>query len=100
MRFMPSRRRGAIAQAAWWKLASDITMAGFDAQRVIALRLARLSGGGPKAEREARQMVMEKIAASTEAAVTLAAGGSPQAVVTRYRAIMRANEKRLSKRVR
>jgi hypothetical protein len=67
---------------------------------VIALRLATLSAGGPKAEREARLMVVEKLAASAEAAVTLAGGGSPQAVITRYRAIMRSNEKRLSKRAR
>ncbi len=42
-------------------------------------------------------MVSEKLAASAEAAITLAGGGSAQTVLTRYRAIMRANEKRLSK---
>ncbi|MEJ0028359.1 MAG: hypothetical protein WDN01_20220 [Rhizomicrobium sp.] len=75
-------------------------MAGFDAQRVIALRLAKLSAGGPKAQREAQLMVVEKLAASAEAAVTLAGGGSARTVIARYRAIMRANERRLSKRTR
>jgi hypothetical protein len=45
-------------------------------------------------------MVVEKLAASAEAAVTLAGGGSAQTVISRYRAIMLANEKRLSRRAR
>jgi hypothetical protein len=45
-------------------------------------------------------MVTEKIAASAEAAATLATGGTPQAVLRRYRTIMRANTKRLSRRKR
>ncbi len=75
-------------------------MAGFEAQRVIALRLNKLSAGGPDGRKEAQHMVAEKLAASVEAAATLAGGGSAQTVITRYRAIMRANEKRLSKRRR
>ena len=59
----------------WWKLSTDLALAGFEAQRVIALRLAKLAAGGPAADREARRMVTEKIAASTEAAATLATGG-------------------------
>lgn len=85
---------------AWWKLSNDIAMAGFEAQRVIALRLAKLLAGGSDAHREAHRMVAEKLAASAEAAATLAGGGSAQTVVNRYRAIMRANQKRLAKRAR
>jgi hypothetical protein len=84
----------------WWKLSTDLALAGFEAQRVIALRLMKLAAGGPAADREARKMVTEKIAASAEAAATLATGGSPQAVLRRYRTIMRANTKRLSRRKR
>jgi hypothetical protein len=84
----------------WWKLSTDIAMAGFDAQRVIALRLARLAAGGPSAAREARRMISEKFVANAKAAITLASGGSANSVVSRYRTIMRANEKRLTKRKR
>jgi hypothetical protein len=79
----------------WWKLSSDLAFAGMEAQRVVALRLAKIAKGGPAAERESRRMVAEKIGASAEAAVALASGRSPQSIVRRYRTIMRANEKRL-----
>ena len=82
----------------WWKLSTDLALAGFEAQCVIALRLMKLATGGPAAGREARRMVTEKMAASTEAAATLATGGSPQKVLRRSRTIMRANKKRLSRR--
>ncbi len=81
----------------WWKFSTDLAMAGFEAQRVIALRLAKLSTGGPTASAEAGRMVAEKIAASAEAATTLLTGGSAQKVLQRYRTIMRANERRLSR---
>jgi hypothetical protein len=84
----------------WWKLSTNIAMAGFEAQRVIALRLARLAAGGPNAAREARLMISEKLVANGKAAITLASGGSAHSVVSRYRAIMHANEKRLAKRKR
>jgi hypothetical protein len=60
----------------WWKLSSDLWTANLEAQR----------------------MVSEKVLASVEAATTVAAGGSPQKVLRRYRTIMRANTKRLSKK--
>ncbi len=82
----------------WWKFSSDMAMAAFEAQRVIALRFVKLAQGGPAAQQEAQKMVSEKIMASTEAAMALASGSSPESVVRRYRTIMRANEKRLSKR--
>ena len=72
-------------------------MAGFEAQRVIALRLMKLSAGGAAAEKEAQLMISEKMAACSEAAATLAMGGSPEKVLKRYRTIMRANNRRLAK---
>ena len=82
----------------WWRYSRDLTLAGFEAQRVIALRLMKLAAGGPAANVEARKMVVEKLAASAEASTTLATGGSAQKVLKRYRTIMRANERRLTRR--
>ena len=82
----------------WMKLSSDMMLAHFEAQRVIALRLAKLSRGGAAAEIESRRMITEKLVAATEAASALATGKSPHAVVRRYRTLMRANERRLSRR--
>ena len=79
-----------------WKLFSDLTAANLEAQRVIALRLCKLSKGDAAASREAQMMVNEKLLASAEAAMTLASGGSVTTVLRRYRTIMRANGKRLS----
>lgn len=81
----------------WWKLSSDLFSANLEAQRVIALRLIKMSMGGVAAKKEAEKMVIEKMLASMEAATTLAVGGSPKKVLRRYRTIMRANNKRLSK---
>jgi hypothetical protein len=66
-----------------------------EAQKVVELRLVKLAWGGPAAHIEAQQMVSEKIAASIEAANSLMLGGSPDAVVTRYREHVAANTKRL-----
>jgi hypothetical protein len=82
----------------WWKYSRDLTLAGFEAQRVMALRLMKLAAGGPAANLEASKMVTEKLMASAEAAFTLARGGSAEKVLTRYRTIMRANEQRLTRR--
>ena len=82
----------------WMKFSSDMMMAQFEAQRVIALRLAKLAQGGTAAEVESRRMITEKLTAAAEAATALAVGKSPQSVVRRYRTLMRANERRLSRR--
>jgi hypothetical protein len=84
----------------WWKLSCDMAKANMEAQRVIALRLIKLSKGGPSAQTEAHKMITEKMMASAEAMATLATGGSVQSVLRRYLTIMRANEKRLSRRKR
>lgn len=84
----------------WWKFSADLVAAGFEAQRVITLRMLKLAEGGAGASAEAHKMVTEKIAASAEAALTLATGGSPQQVLRRTRSIMRANRRRLTRRRR
>jgi hypothetical protein len=58
--------------------------------------MMKLTRGDAAAQKEAHKMVSEKFQASVEAAATLAAGGSLDTVVRRYRTIMRANAKRLS----
>lgn len=81
----------------WWTLSADLAMAGLEAKNVIALRLMKLGSGGPAAAQEARLMVSEKVLASAEAMMTLASGGSTDAVLSRYRTIMRANRRRLAR---
>jgi hypothetical protein len=81
----------------WWQFYTDLASANLEAQRVIALRLMKLGRGGPAAGKEARRMVSEKVVANIEAATTLATGGSVSKVLRRYRTIMRANSKRMSK---
>jgi hypothetical protein len=63
---------------AYWKLWTDAWSLGLEAPRVIALRVARISHGGAKADAECRRMVSEKFAAAAAAraagAAALAAG--------------------------
>ena len=96
---MQSESRGRALNL-WWKYSRDLALSGFEAQRVITLRLLKLAAGGPAANVEARRMLAEKWSASAEAAATLASGGSAPKVLRRYRAIMRANERRLKHRKR
>ena len=84
----------------WGKLSHNSMMAQFEAQRVITLRLFKLSQGGPDAQKDAERMISEKVAASVEAGMTLAMGGSPGKVLRRYRTVMNANSKRLTKQSR
>lgn len=81
----------------WWKFSRDLMAANLEAQLVIALRMQKMAMGGSSAEKEAQRMVSEKVLALAEASATVAAGGSPQKVLRRYRTIMRANSKRLLK---
>lgn len=79
-------------------------MLAFEAQQVIALRMAKLAFGGPAAMLEARRMVNEKLEASAKAAGMVSAammrgapdGGADQ-VVQMLRREVRANKRRLSK---
>jgi hypothetical protein len=74
-----------------------------DTQRVVALRMMRLAGGGPLAATEATRMVAEKMAAFTEAqaavAATMMTGGTFKAASRKayapYRRAVRANRRRL-----
>jgi hypothetical protein len=82
----------------WLRLSTDIAMANIDAQQVIALRLAKIAKGGAAAHREARRMIVEKVAVSAEAGISMASGGSAGSIVRRYRSMVRANKRRLAKR--
>ena len=79
------------------RLTHDAVMLGLEAQRVIGLRLIKLSGGGPAAQAEALRMLSEKTAALAEAGLTLARGGSAGSVIRRYRTHVRSNKRRLLK---
>ena len=81
----------------WMRLTSDAVMLGWETQRVMGLRLLKLSRGGRAAETEALRMVAEKTSALAEAGMTLARGGSAGTVIRRYRTHVRANKRRLLK---
>ena len=72
-----------------------VAMLALESQNVIERRLVRLAWGGSAGCDEAGTIVSEKIAASIEAAGTLAMGGSLDAVVARYREHVAANARRL-----
>lgn len=73
-----------------------VAMLAFEAQKVIELRLVKLSWGGTAAQAEASQMVSEKISALIEMTGSLMLGGSLDAVVARYREDVAENAKRLT----
>ena len=81
----------------WMRITRDTVLLGLETQRVIGLRLMKLSRGGRGAELEALRMVTEKNTALAEAAMTLARGGSAGTVIRRYRTQVRSNKRRLSK---
>lgn len=94
---MRGRRRTGSGPASWLTLGTEIAMLGVEAQMVIGERMALMMVGGPKARREARRMVAEKVLAAGQAAATLAAGGTPRKVVRGYRRKVQANHRRLTK---
>jgi hypothetical protein len=73
------------------------TMLSLEAQRVIALRMMKIAGGGPGAQAEASRMMTEKIAESMAVAATLLRGGTGEAVVAQVRRRVRSNSRRLSR---
>ena len=81
----------------WMRVTSDALLLGWETQRVMGLRLMKLSRGGHAAETEALRMVTEKTSALAEAGMTLARGGSAGTVIRRYRTHVRANKRRLLK---
>ncbi len=81
----------------WMKLATSTALLGFEAQEVIARRVAKLAKGGKAAQREAHLMVSEKVLAATEAALKAGTGASSHSLVAGYRKKVRANRRRLRK---
>jgi len=87
----------------YWKLWFAVLNLGFDAQRVIAMRLARITAGGSAAGIECRRMVFEKFiaaaAAQTAAAAALVRGEGLHAAATQalvpVQTAVRANRRRL-----
>ena len=77
------------------ELTFQTILLGMEAHSVIGLRMKRMAAGGPAAIVEANQMVTEKVAALTDAAVTFMSGGSIQTVIGRFRTQVLANERRL-----
>ncbi|SFM93644.1 hypothetical protein [Methylobacterium pseudosasicola] len=71
-------------------------MLAIESRDVIELRLVRLAWGGREGRAEAQSMVTEKMHAAGEAMTTLMLGGSPEAVIARYREHVAFNAKRLS----
>jgi hypothetical protein len=88
---------GELMFKKWMRLTFDTAILAVETQRVIGLRLMKLSGGGSTARAEALRMISEKPTAVAEAAMTLARGGSPEAVIRRYRSKVRSKKRRLSK---
>jgi hypothetical protein len=84
----------------WFRLMGSVAETNMAAQRVIAMRMMRLSRGGKSAKREARRMAVEKVAAAAEANLLLATGGDLHEVVKHYRRAVKANETRLRRRTR
>ena len=64
----------------WLALSAQAALLGWEAQRVIALRLIRIAAGGARGRDEAQRMMTEKLAAAVEAQAAVAAsaieGGS------------------------
>ncbi|MEH3143763.1 MAG: hypothetical protein PGN34_00020 [Methylobacterium frigidaeris] len=72
------------------------TMLTLESQCVIGMRLAKVAWGGAAGRAEAQRMVSEKVDAAIEATDMLLSGGSPEAVIARYREHVRANAERLA----
>src|SRR5215468_2748319 len=87
-----------------WKLWLDLLNLGYEAQRVIAMRLERIAAGGRSADAECRRMVSEKFEAAAAArAATIAAlatgkgiGGAAGQAVAIIQKSVRSNHRRLS----
>lgn len=83
---------------AWMRLMSSSMLLGFEAQRVVLLRMVAIAAGGARAQAEINRMISEKLFAAVTAAGMMTFGRSPQSVVRHYRSRVRANERRLSRR--
>lgn len=89
----------------WLTFASQAMLLGWEAQRVMALRMMRLAAGGPRGQAEAQRMVTEKLAAAAEAQAAVVAGAiegrgaqrTGKKMLGVYRKRVRANRRRLSR---
>jgi hypothetical protein len=89
----------------WLALSAQAAFLGWEAQRVIALRLIRIAAGGADGRAELQRMVAEKVAAGVEAQAAVAAsaieGGTSRHAAKKvlgvYRKRVRANRRRLSR---
>jgi hypothetical protein len=84
----------------WMRLATNTMLLGFEAQRVVLLRMIRIAAGGAYAQAEINRMASEKLFVAVRAMAMMTFGQSPESVVRHYRSRVRANERRLSRRNR
>jgi hypothetical protein len=63
-----------IAMIPWMRLASNMMLLGFEAQRVALLRMIRIATGGAHAQAETSRMVSEKIFATVRAMAMVTLG--------------------------
>ena len=80
-----------------WAISAEMIAANMAAQRVIAQRLVRIAEGGLAADREVRRMIVEKVAAQTEAGLLLMQGKPLNEAIKHVHSIVRANDRRLGK---
>lgn len=81
----------------WARLAVETGLLAWEAQQVIALRLAKIALGGAAARREQRLMAAEKLAALQETALEVATGATARSIVKGYRQKVRRNRRRLTR---
>lgn len=82
---------------AWMNFAFNSARLYQEAHEVMTLRWMKLAAGGPASHIEAQRMIAEKGFALAEAAGSLASGATVDRVVRRYRNIVKANKRRLSR---
>jgi hypothetical protein len=88
----------------WIRVAIDAWFLGLEASNVVALRLIKLTLGGPRAEAESRKMLDEKLAALLALQWKLMIGGLgltaveiTRGSVRHYRKAARRNRRRLAR---
>lgn len=88
----------------WPELMVEGWMLGAEMSAVMWMRSLRIMAGGPLAQREAQRAVSEKLSAGMTLFPAIMAGGIGQSAeeataraITHYRALVRANRRRLSR---
>jgi hypothetical protein len=93
-KFFGSKRKRKV----WGGSAPEMMRFGADVQKVIGLRLLKLSKVDSNAVAEAVRMCSEKAAANAEAIGIWASGGSAKRIFRSYSTRVSANKRRLSRR--